>query len=143
MALVPENYSEIVDDVVVAEEELGDGAEPSKTWAIDFERGTIGGFIDDEKALRQFVQKSLMTERSKYVIYTDDYGTELMDLVGDDITPALIDSEIQRMVYETLAFDDRIDDVQTAYEQVGDKLFITATIVPANEDVEITEEVTL
>lgn len=142
MALRPDN-TEILDDVIVAEALDTTDLEPSKTWAIDFEAGTIGGFIDGERALRQFVQKALLTEREKYPIYTEEYGTELHDLIGEDVTPALMDSEIQRMVYESLAYDDRIDDVQTTYERVGDKLFITATIIPANEDVEITEEVTV
>lgn len=141
MALTPENEAELLDEVV-AELEMLEIA-PSRTWAIDFENGTIGGFIDEDEALRQFVRKAILTERSKYVIYSDDYGNELHSLIGQDVTPALLDSEIPRMVYEALAYDDRIEDVQTEYTRDGDQLFITVTVIPANRDVVITEEVAI
>ncbi|MGC4378409.1 DUF2634 domain-containing protein [Fictibacillus sp. Mic-4] len=140
MALTPENNSELIDELDVGEDvEI----EPSKTWAIDFKNGTIGGFIDESEALRQFVVKALLTERDKYVIYSDEYGTELQDLIGDDTTLDLMNSEIPRMVYETLAYDDRIEDV-TDIEcmREGDKLFITFTVVPES-GASFTEEVEL
>lgn len=142
MALTPENYSEVLDETVVAEEEVDGAVEPSKTWAIDFENGTIGTFIDEGEALRQFIRKTILTERAKYVIYSDDYGCELKDLIGDtEVTEDLLDAELPRMVYEALAYDDRIEETQTSFTRSGDKAFISVTVVPVDTDVEITEEV--
>ncbi|MFJ7855305.1 DUF2634 domain-containing protein [Peribacillus frigoritolerans] len=138
MALVPENYSEILDE----QEEAEVVVEPSKTWAINFETGTIGKFIDGGEALRQYIRKAILTERARFAIYSDDYGCELNELIGDDVvTDDLLDAEIPRIVYEALAYDERIDDVQTTFTREGDKLFLSVTVVPADLDVEITEEV--
>ncbi|AXN39859.1 DUF2634 domain-containing protein [Peribacillus butanolivorans] len=142
MAFVPENYSDALDEAILAEEEAEVVVEPSKTWAIDFENGTIGKFIDENEALRQFVRKAILTERARFAIYSDDYGCELNELIGDDdITEDLLDAEVPRIVSEALVYDDRIDDVQTTFTREGDKLFINVTVIPADNDVVITEEV--
>ncbi|WP_251025044.1 DUF2634 domain-containing protein [Bacillus sp. ISL-57] len=108
----------------------------------NFETGTIGKFIDEGEALRQYIRKAILTERSRFAIYSDDYGCELNELIGDDVvTEDLLDAEIPRIVYEALAYDERIDDVQTTFTREGDKLFLSVTVVPADNDVEITEEV--
>ena len=140
MALTPENIDETVDPETVVDEEVA----PSKTWAIDFENGVIGGFIDDDEATKQFALKSLMTERSKYAIYSDDYGTELMDLIGEDATQALLESEIPRMVEETLIYDDRIDSVSDVIlTRDGDKLYISFQLVTVTGEEITTEEVAI
>ena len=142
MALNPENYSEVLDEAIAAEEEAEIVVEPSKTWAIDFENGTIGKFIDEYEALRQCIRKAILTERARFAIYSDDYGCELNELIGDDeVTEDLLDAEVPRIVYEALAYDDRIDDIQTTFTREGDKLYISVTVVPVDGDVEITEEV--
>lgn len=140
MAFTPENETEFLDEALAEEESVE--PLPSKTWAIDFANGTIGGAIDGDEALRQFIIKAVMTERSRYAIYSDDYGCELNGLVGGDYTPALLDAEIPRMVTEALVYDDRIDEViEVTYRRDGDKLFINARVVPADSDVVISEEV--
>jgi phage baseplate assembly protein W len=137
MALIPENFTNVIDD----NSDTIDIA-PSKTWSIDFDNGTIGGFIDNGDALYQYIIKALMTERSKYVIYSDDYGNELQDLIGGDVTLALMDSEIPRMVYEALAYDDRIEDVTDInYTRDGDALYISFTVVAVNGETITVEEV--
>ncbi|MBA9027510.1 DUF2634 domain-containing protein [Peribacillus huizhouensis] len=118
--------------------------EPSKTWSIDFENGSIGGFIDNETALIQFARKAIMTERTKYAIYSDNYGCELHGLIGDDVTPALLDAEIPRLIYETLAYDDRISDVvDIEYTREGDALFVSCRIIPTQSDADFVLEVTM
>ena len=140
MALTPENIDEVITEPDVEEQD----SLPSKTWAIDFENGTIGGFIDDEEAVNQFVVKALMTERSRFPIYTDDYGNELFSLIGADVTAALLDAEIPRMVEEAIVYDDRIDSVQDlTFTRDGDKLYVSFRVVTATGEEIITEEVAI
>ena len=140
MALTPESLDEVIETDTVAEDD--EEVAPSKTWAIDFENGTIGGFVDDDAAIKQFALKALITERSKYGIYSDDYGTELLDLIGEDVTADLLDSEIPRMVEETLIYDDRIDSVSNiTLTRDGDKLFISFQLVTVTGEDITTEEV--
>lgn len=86
--------------------------EPSKTYRLDFEKGRIGGFIDEEQAIRQFIRKALMTARFRFLIYDDQYGNELEDLIGSDVTDEFLQSEIPRAITDALIYDDRIEDVR-------------------------------
>jgi hypothetical protein len=140
MALTPDNIDEPIETDTV--EEDAEEIEPSKTWALDFENGTLGGFIDGDEAIKQFALKALITERSKYAIYTDDYGTELLDLIGEDVTADLLESEIPRMVEEALIYDDRIDSVSDiVLTRDGDKLYISFQLVTVTGEEITTEEV--
>ena len=135
MALTPE---EVAEQPTV---EPDNSTQPSRTWALDFEAGRIRGVTNGEPALRQFVIKTLKTERYRHVIYTDDYGNELQTLIGADMSDDLLKSEVPRMVREALIYDDRVEDVAVEFRREGDKLFIAATVTPASGNI-FTEEVT-
>jgi hypothetical protein len=139
MALTPDNQTDILDEFLSEETE----PQPSKTYYLDFENGRIGPKIDGDLAIKQFVIKAIMTPRSRYAIYSDDYGCELDYLIGEDATPDLLNSEIPRMIRDALIYDDRISDVTNiTVERDGDKVFISFTVVTATGD-ELNEEVTV
>jgi len=147
MALIPENDTSALDTFVATVETVDDtaaNADPSKTYALDFAAGTIGGYIDDDDALRQYVYKALMTARSRFLIYDDEYGSELEELIADNVSPALFDSEVERIVYEAIAYDDRIMDVSDiTTTRSGDVLTISFTITKVDgSELDFTEEVT-
>ena len=60
----------------------------------------------DEDAMKQSIDKMLHTERFTWPIYTDNYGIELQNLIGQDID--LVISEIERVITETVSTDERI-----------------------------------
>lgn len=128
MALTPINYS------VIADETAQNGAEqvvePSLTWRMNLETGRIEGFIDDKEAIRQYIRKALMTPRNQYLIYDDEYGEEISTLIGSNLTQAVRDVELPRLVRETIEYDDRIsavrDIVITPYN--ADSVHITFTV---------------
>lgn len=139
MALTPDNQTDILDEFLSEQTE----PQPSKTYYLDFENGRIGPKIDGDLAIKQFVIKAIMTPRSRYAIYSDNYGCELDYLIGEDATPDLLNSEIPRMVRDALIYDDRISDVTNiTVERDGDKVFINFTVVTATGD-ELNEEVTV
>jgi Protein of unknown function (DUF2634). len=117
--------------------------EPSLTYRLDYENGTIGGFIDGDEALRQFVIKAIQTARFRYLIYDDQYGSELEDLIGADVTDAFLNEEVPRVIREALIYDDRIADVRDfAVRREGDGVFVEFTVVKTDGDT-LTEEVTI
>ena len=77
---------------------------PSKTYKVT--NGRIIGFIDHLGAMRQFIDKTLSTPRFTHLIYTDSYGTELEDLIGENMD--LAKSEIERIITEALIIDERV-----------------------------------
>jgi hypothetical protein len=88
----------------------------------------ISGYIDDIKAVTQAAYLILCTERYKHLIYSWDYGVELVDLMGKPMTYVM--AELPRRVKEALTMDDRIDDViDFEFEPKKHKLFTTFTII--------------
>ena len=86
--------------------ELVEVSYPSRTYRLDTVAGRINGFVDEQNAVKQFVQKALATERYAYVIYSDDYGTEIESLIGQD--PDFVISALKSNIQDSLLSDDRI-----------------------------------
>ena len=88
----------------------------------------IQGYIDDMDAVIQAIYLILSTERYQYVIYSWDYGVELVDLFGKPM-PYVI-AELPRRITDALTQDNRIDDVvDFEFEKNGNKLHTTFTVV--------------
>lgn len=137
MSLLPANNSETLDEYL---ERLSDDVttlQPSLTYAINFEKsGAIHGMIDGQDAVIQFIRKSIITERGKWRIYTDDYGCELPGLIGQDVTDGYIQSEIPRMVTESIDYDERILSVDNVTAtRLGDTVNIICGVATIYGDI--------
>lgn len=128
MALTPINY--VVSEETVDVLENDEIIQPSRTWALDLTNGRIGGFIDGKEAIRQYIRKAVQTSRNRYLIYDDFYGSELKDLIGKDISPALLEVEIPRLVREAIIYDERIEDVPSVVitQYNADSIHIEITV---------------
>lgn len=127
MSLLPDNQTELLDAYLAQEDDAK--PEPALTYRINFGTGRLGGMVDDLDALKQFIVKTLRTNRAHYRIYSDDYGCELESLIGSDVTEAFIQAEIPRMVRESLIYDDRVIDVtDVSADRKGDAIYIEATV---------------
>jgi hypothetical protein len=116
---------------------------PYHTYKLDFDTGEIeDSMIDGEQALIQFVQKAILTPRFRYLIYNDQYGCEIDDLLGQDIPYELLESEITRFIKEALIYDDRILDVKDfVIRRESNQVFVTFTVLTKEGSFE--QEVTL
>ncbi len=102
--------------------------QPSLTYRL--EGGRIIGKVDGIEAVKQFIQKAIETARNRYLIYDDQYGSELEDLIGANVTPELINEEIPRVITEALIYDDRIESVSNFnIQHQKDLLYISFTVV--------------
>ena len=127
--------------IIPAELEVEEEQQPSLTYGIDFEKGRIVGMIDGLEAVKQAVFLILQTERYRYLIYSDDYGSELEGLIGRD--PLFVRSELKRRIREALLQDDRIEDVTNFDIQInGDSALVRFTVVTIFGDFEAEQEVT-
>ncbi|MGK9325239.1 DUF2634 domain-containing protein [Aerococcus urinaeequi] len=99
---------------------------PSKTYKVVHNR--IVGFTDDLDAVEQAVDKILQTERFQYEIYSESYGHDLIDLIGQDFDLAF--SEIERLIIEALTADDRVDGIEnlTLNKTSKNTLVVTFTV---------------
>lgn len=82
---------------------------PSRTYYFDTDNKRIVGMTDGIKAMKQAIYKILMTERYEYLIYNHNYGIELKDLFGKDVSIAC--AVLQRRIKDALIVDNRITDI--------------------------------
>lgn len=113
---------------------------PDLTYKINIDKNRISEYVDELDAVIQAIYLILNTERYEYIIYSWDYGIELLDLYGMPM-PYVI-SEIKRRVEDALTQDDRIDSVSDfTFEKTGTKLHVTFTVNSTFGDVETDMEV--
>lgn len=134
----------MIPNITVFTEEITEVTYPSNTYRIALPENSnrISGYVDDLEAVAQAIYLILSTERYEYLIYSWDYGIELVDLIGQPM-PYVI-SELPRRITEALTMDDRIDDViDFEFKQKGKQLYTTFTVVsnvgnlPTSMEVEI------
>ena len=77
---------------------------PPKTYRL--KDGRLEGMIDGLEAARQAAELMLSTERFKHEIFSDDYGVEFLELIGQ--RRDLIEADLERRIEEALAEDDRM-----------------------------------
>lgn len=116
------------------EYELGDDYEieviPSSTFKILTDKKRILGKCDNLEAIKQAVYLMLNIERYKYVIYSANYGVELLDLIGQPIPYVL--PELKRRITECLTQDDRITAVENFEFEVNKKTIHCTFTVHSN-----------
>lgn len=110
-------------------EEITETTYPTRTYRISFGNGDrINGYTDGLEAVKQAIYLILSTERYQYIIYSWDYGVELLDLIGKPMPYVM--SEVPRRIKDALIQDDRIDDViDFEFERNRNKLHTTFTVV--------------
>lgn len=84
---------------------------PSRTAYIDWEAGRIYGYVDGIEAMKQHVKKTLLTPRFKCLIYDNQYGSEIENLIRDDLSEDVLESEAIRIIKDALLCDKRVTDV--------------------------------
>ena len=68
--------------------------------------------VEGNNAIKVWVYKALLTPRYNYSIYTWDYGSELLDLIGKAYTPSLTKEEAKRLIKEALEINPYILEVE-------------------------------
>lgn len=100
--------------------------QPSRTYSLDLTNGRLGGMLDGKEAIRQFILKTIKTARFRFLVYNDEYGSELEDLIGQDVPIDLLETEIKRVITESLIYDERIEAVTNfVITRDSDRLFIS------------------
>jgi len=83
--------------------------QPGFTYKMQKNENSIRGYTDGLEAVKQAIYKIIMTERYQYIMYSWNYGIELLDLFGEPVT--YVCPELKRRISEALLWDDRIKGV--------------------------------
>lgn len=83
--------------------------------------------VEGNEAIKVWVYKAILTPRYNYSIYTWDYGSELLDLIGKAYTPSLTKEEAKRLIKEALEINPYILEVEITDIGFKDSL-LSATV---------------
>ncbi|WP_027628676.1 DUF2634 domain-containing protein [Ruminiclostridium cellobioparum] len=82
------------------------------------------------EALKIWAYKALVTERYKYLAYSWDYGQEIANLIGSNISSEFVKSEVKRYIEEAFSVNPHIKGIKilsTTIEE--DKISVDFTIL--------------
>lgn len=113
--------------------------QPTHTYKMNLESFSVRGYTDGQEAMKQVIYKILSTERYQYIMYSWNYGIELLDLYGEPVS--YVCPELERRITEALTWDERIKSVDNFKFNIPNKneihvTFTTHTIfgdVPAEK----------
>ena len=112
---------------------------PTNTWELHIEENKIYGFTDKLEAMKQAIYLVLSIERYEYIIFSWNYGIELLDLYGKEMTYVI--PELERRIKEALLQDTRITSVENfEFETAKGVVKATFTVKTIYGDIE-TEKV--
>lgn len=99
--------------------------QPTHTYKMNLESNLIRGYTDGQEAMKQAIYKILNTERYQYVMYSWNYGIELLDLYGEPVS--YVCPELERRITEALTWDNRIQTVDNFEFNISKKGEILVT----------------
>jgi hypothetical protein len=114
-------------------------AKPGKNPVFNFEQGEFActplGHIPEVQgleSLKMWAQKALLTARDRFLIYTSDYGNEAQNMIGTDFPDEIMFMELERLITETLIYDDRVDACnEFKFTREGDVVFCEFRLITA------------
>ncbi len=81
----------------------------SLTYKLDLNKGRIIGMVDGLQAVNQAIRKAIITPRFQCLIYDNQYGSEIEDVViAKDATPEYVQAVIPGLIQDALKPDTRI-----------------------------------
>ena len=116
----------------------------AKEWAFDFATGDFllkDGkmyLVEREEAVAIWVKKALLIQRGRFEMYSEDYGSELEDLIGSGYSLSALELEAKRLVQECVEINPYV--VETKDYEVSldnDVLNITFTLITVYGEVKI------
>lgn len=129
-----------VNDDLQSEFEFEDA--PSNTYKMNLNEAIIAGYVDEREAMVQAIYLILNIERYEYLIYSWDYGIELIDLFGQPIPFVL--PELKRRITEALIQDTRIIGVDDfSFETNKGKVQVKFTVNTIFGEIEVEKVVTI
>lgn len=117
--MIPSTNNLLLTDISIEQQ-------PSRNYRMNFIENIIGK-VDTLEAMKQVIFKILNTERYQHIIYSWNYGVELMDLIGEPVSYVL--PEVERRITEALLQDDRIKSVSDFEFDTSKKKEVVCTFV--------------
>lgn len=120
-------------------------------WAFDFHAGLFARYgtapadVSGLDQLRVWVEKTILTSRYSGGIFSDQYGTEDVDVIGGQYDPAVL-ADLAAAITEALLVHDRITAIEDfSFEQpdpLDDYVLVSFSVITDTNPLTITIPVT-
>lgn len=115
---------------------------PSGGWKLSADMTKCGAKTAGLDELKQCIYFMLGTEPNQFIVYNQDYGVALVDLIGQPMD--FVMAELQLRITNSLLQDDRIYSVSDfEFNQSGRSLEVSFTVSSDLGDTTIETEVTV
>ncbi len=121
-----------------------------KEWAYDFEenrfllRDGAPFLVEKNEALKIWIYKALVTERFRYLAYSDDAGCEIMKVIGTTLSTEAKKAEVRRFVTEALMVNPYITAIKSIEMSVArERLDLDVEVETIYEDKVVSVECTM
>lgn len=101
-----------------------------RTYRLDFQNKRILGMIDGLEAARQNMFKALQTRRYAYEIYDDQYGSDVMNKLGNiDLSPGYLEADIPVMISDAFLNMEEILEIDDLQFEIldADSIYVSFT----------------
>lgn len=103
------------------EEDLDEAEVIYRTYRMDFANRRIIGMTDGMDAAAQAMFKALQTRRFAYLIYDDQYGSDLYNKIGNvSLSKSYLDTDIPVMIEDAFLNDDTILSIDGLSYEIAD-----------------------
>lgn len=127
MSFLPEMDETVEDLALDAQDDVV--ALGFRSYTLDLESGRLlPQMLDGEESVKQYLTVLSLTPRGVYSAFSEDYGTEIEDIIGQALPPEVMELEIVDEVMDAIYADPRVEDVSTELMRTGDKLVVTANV---------------
>ena len=121
----------MIPSVDILPNEITEIVHPTRTYKVNIlgnDENRISGYVEGLEAVQQAIYLILSSERYKHIIYSWDYGVELLDLIGKPMS--YVTAELPRRIEEALIQDNRISGVTDfTFTKKRNALLTTFTVV--------------
>lgn len=138
-----------IDTSIIEDKEESVKDEVLCEYAYDFKNNCLAKdasgrnyYVYGNDALRIHIYKALMTERFRHVAYSQDYGNEMLSLIGQNMNEEIAMMEVKRYIIEALMYDNMyIEELKDfRFEITGSKMEIRFTVVSVYGEMEVETE---
>lgn len=144
-SIFPQDSTEVINNIIISKKTTAYGKSP----VFLFETGEfklVDGKVyiaEGIEVLRNWIEKTLRTERFRYPIYSSDYGVTLEEIAARNLSQAVYMNEIKSQITEALLQDARIANVGEFAISMGDGCLNVQFEVETFESKKVTMEVNI
>lgn len=94
-------------------EDTDAGIAPYLEYGIDFDTGKLTGeIVEGSEACKVWAWFTLQTQLQRYAAYSDSYGSELENLIGEKASPAMLKAEVNHYITDALKGNEHIEGIE-------------------------------